>query len=45
MDYEYKNQAKYGNLIFPVVYLGDEKVIVVLNNEEGKAFAVVEFSK
>lgn len=42
---EYKNQAKYGNLIFPVVYLGDEKVIVVLNNEEGKAFAVVEFSK
>lgn len=42
---EYKNQARYGNIIYPVVYYSEEKVIVSLNDAEEKAYAVIEFSK
>lgn len=40
---EYKMEAKYGNNIYPVVYSNKDKIIVELNNEAGKSYAVVEF--
>ncbi len=42
---EYKMPAKYGNIIYPVLYLNEEKIIVSLNDNEDKTYAVVEFTK
>lgn len=42
---EYKMAAKYGNIVYPVLYLDKDKVTVALNNEENKTYAVVEFTK
>ena len=42
---EYKVAAKYGNKIYPVVYSSIDKQIISLNNEEGKPYAIVEFTK
>ena len=42
---EYKNQARYGNIIYPVVYYSEETIRVSLNDENKKAYAVVEFKK
>lgn len=42
---EYKIAAKYGNKIYPVVYSNSDKQIVALNNEMGKPFAIIEFTR
>ena len=42
---EYKQQAKNGELIFPVLYmLPDKKVVVNMQSQEGISYAVAEFS-
>lgn len=43
MRAEYKKSAKAGDLIQPVVYKTQNYYVVTLNNEENKAFAVIEF--
>lgn len=43
MRAEYKKSAKAGDLIQPVVYKTQNYYVVALNNEENKAFAVIEF--
>jgi len=40
---EYKNAAVLGDIIYPYVGIEDNKVTVLLGNEEMKPFAVVEF--
>lgn len=40
---EYKNAAVLGEIIYPHVEIEDNKVTVLLGNEEKKSFAVVEF--
>jgi len=40
---EYKNAAVLGDIIYPYVRIEDNKVTVLLGNEEMKPFAVVEF--
>lgn len=40
---EYKKQALLGNRIIPVVYRDNNNSYVSLNNEKGKAYAVVKF--
>ena len=41
---EYKKQAVLGDVMIPVVYKeGDKEVIVSLNAEDGKPFAIVQF--
>ncbi|MBQ1194362.1 MAG: acyl-[Lachnospiraceae bacterium] len=42
---EYKKAAKYGNNIYPVIYSNEDNVTVSLNDEDGKSYAVVEFTK
>lgn len=42
MRAEYKKAALLGDMIFPVVFKEQEKVVVALNNEEGKPYAVIE---
>lgn len=39
---EYKNSAVYGDVIYPVVYRQENKMIVSLNDVAGKAYCVVE---
>ena len=43
MRAEYKMQARLGDVICPKVYEEGEKVVVSLNNEKEKPYAVVEF--
>ena len=43
MRAEYKKSAVAGDLIRPVVYKTQGHYVVTLNNEEDKAFAVIEF--
>lgn len=43
MRAEYKKSAMAGDLIRPVVYKTQDHYVVTLNNEEDKAFAVIEF--
>lgn len=45
MRAEYKQQAKLHDVMHPKVSLEDNKVTVLLNDKDGKAFAVVEFVK
>ena len=45
MRAEYKMQAKLGDVICPVIYCEDGKVLVSLEDENGKPYAVVEFLK
>lgn len=45
MRAEYKKSAVLGDVIFPKVWMDEEKVLVSLDDETGKAFAVVEFLK
>lgn len=45
MRAEYKMQARLGDVICPKVYEEGEKVVVSLNNEKEKPYAVVEFLK
>lgn len=40
---EYKKQARLGDVIIPKVGLNDGKMIVALENEEGQAYAIIEF--
>jgi len=41
---EYKKQAVLGDVMIPVVYsVGDKEIIVSLNAEDGKPFAIVRF--
>ena len=40
---EYKKQAVLGDVFYPRVSRGDEKVIVVLEDEKNEPYAVVEF--
>ena len=42
MRAEYRKAAVLGDIIFPVVYKEQEKVVVALNNEDGKPYAVIE---
>ena len=42
MRAEYKKAALLGDVIFPVVYEAQERIVVALNNEEGKPYAVIE---
>lgn len=43
MRAEYRKSAVAGDLIKPVVYKKLDQYVVALNNEENKAFAVIEF--
>ena len=43
MRAEYKNSAKYGDTMYPVITAADDKITVVLNNEAGTPYAVIEF--
>ncbi len=43
MRAEYRKSAMAGDLIQPVVYKVADHYVVTLNNEENKAFAVIEF--
>lgn len=43
MRAEYRKSAMAGDLIQPVVYKTQDHYVVTLNNEENKAFAVIEF--
>jgi len=45
MRAEYKMQAKLGDVICPKVKTETDKVVVSLDNIEGKAYAIVEFLK
>ena len=45
MRAEYKKSAVLGDLICPKVWMDEDKVLVSLDDEAGKAFAVVEFLK
>jgi acyl-ACP thioesterase len=40
---EYKIPAEYGDVFYPLLYKIENKIIVSLNNNEEKAFAVIEF--
>lgn len=42
---EYKRQAVFGNVIVPEVFRAENKETVVLNAEDNKPYAVVEFTK
>lgn len=42
---EYKNAAKYGDIIIPEVYEEDEKCTVVLKDLKDMVFSIVEFSE
>ena len=44
MRAEYKQQAKLHDVIFPAVHREEGKVLVLLNDESGKPYAVVEFT-
>lgn len=41
---EYKRSAIHGDVMIPVVYLSQNVVIVVLQNEDGLPYAVMEFA-
>lgn len=43
MRVEYKQQAKLHHMIYPQVAKENEKVTVLLNDQDGNAYAVVEF--
>jgi acyl-ACP thioesterase len=43
MRAEYKKSAMAGDTIYPTVYKERNRYVVTLNNEENKAFAVIEF--
>ena len=45
MRAEYKKSAVLGDVICPKVWTGEDRLIVSLDDETGKAFAVVEFLK
>ena len=45
MRTEYKKQARLGDVICPMVSVGEERVAVLLNNEAGGAYAAAEFTK
>ena len=45
MRAEYKQQAKLHDVIFPAVHREEGKVLVLLNDESGKPYAVVEFTE
>ena len=45
MRAEYKKQAKLHDVFYPEVSFEEEKITVVLNNEEGQPYAIVEFLK
>ena len=44
MRAEYKMQAKLGDVICPAVYCENGKVLVSLEDENGKPYAIVEFT-
>lgn len=44
MRVEYKNQAFLGDIIYPRVHASDNTYCVVLDNANGKPYAVVEFT-
>lgn len=41
---EYKRQAMLGDVLYPVRYLYDDKILVVLNSNDGKPCTNVEFT-
>ena len=43
MRAEYKNAAKFGDTMYPVITKGENRITVVLNNKESKPYAVIEF--
>ena len=45
MRAEYKMQAKLGDVICPKIKTETDKVVVSLDDMEGKAYAIVEFLK
>ena len=45
MRVEYKIPAKYGDVFHPLLYNVENKIIIALNNEQEKPFAVIEFWK
>ena len=45
MRAEYKNQARLGDVIYPYIYIEENKVTVCLCDEEKKPYVVVEFIK
>lgn len=45
MRAEYKSSAKYGDTMYPVVTDEGSKITVVLNNQNGSPYAVIEFQQ
>ena len=45
MRTEYKRQAVQNDMIYPEVSYGEDKVIVLLNNEEKKPYTIIEFMR
>lgn len=45
MRVEYKIPAKFGDIFYPLLYNKGNESIISLSNQEGKAFAVIEFWK
>lgn len=44
MRVEYKKQALYGDIIYPKVSICDNKYCIVLDSDQGKPYAIVEFT-
>ncbi|MBQ8280481.1 MAG: acyl-[Roseburia sp.] len=42
---EYRNAAVLGDILYPVVYTQENSITVVLNDEEKKPYAVIQFVK
>lgn len=45
MRAEYKMQARLGDRIYPWVFLDEGRCVVALNQEDGKSYAIVEYSQ
>lgn len=42
---EYRNAAVLGDVLYPVIYTEESRITVVLNDAEGKPYAVIQFVK
>jgi acyl-ACP thioesterase len=42
---EYKSSAKYKDILIPLIYSVGKNIIINLCNEQGKAYAIIEFIK
>ena len=42
---EYRNAAVLGDILYPMIYTQDDSITVVLNDDVGKPYAVIQFIK